>query len=77
MSVDWVGYGYAALIASGGAIGYAKAGLYHVFVFQSQRIICMEKKKKKLCLKARYVFVCFLLLVHLPSQRLKIFVLRK
>ncbi|XP_075907214.1 transmembrane protein 14C-like isoform X2 [Nelusetta ayraudi] len=26
MSVDWVGYGYAALIASGGAIGYAKAG---------------------------------------------------
>uniref|UniRef100_UPI0037E9BA77 transmembrane protein 14C isoform X2 n=2 Tax=Semicossyphus pulcher TaxID=241346 RepID=UPI0037E9BA77 len=26
MSVDWVGYGYAALIASGGAIGYVKAG---------------------------------------------------
>ncbi|XP_030254850.1 transmembrane protein 14C isoform X2 [Sparus aurata] len=26
MSVDWIGYGYAALIASGGAIGYAKAG---------------------------------------------------
>ncbi|XP_041817642.1 transmembrane protein 14C isoform X2 [Chelmon rostratus] len=25
MSVDWVGYGYAALIASGGVIGYAKA----------------------------------------------------
>lgn len=32
MSVDWVGYGYAALIASGGAIGYAKAGLCHGFV---------------------------------------------
>ncbi|XP_053268896.1 transmembrane protein 14C isoform X1 [Pleuronectes platessa] len=26
MSVDWVGYGYAALIASGGVIGYVKAG---------------------------------------------------
>lgn len=23
---DWVGYGYAALIASGGAMGYVKAG---------------------------------------------------
>lgn len=27
MSTDWLGYGYAALIASGGAIGYVKAGL--------------------------------------------------
>ncbi|XP_061661772.1 transmembrane protein 14C [Syngnathoides biaculeatus] len=26
MSVDWVGYGYAALVASGGIIGYVKAG---------------------------------------------------
>ncbi|XP_038581820.1 transmembrane protein 14C isoform X1 [Micropterus salmoides] len=26
MSVDWVGYGYAALIATGGVVGYAKAG---------------------------------------------------
>ncbi|XP_056290724.1 transmembrane protein 14C [Pseudoliparis swirei] len=26
MSVDWVGYGYAALIATGGAIGFVKAG---------------------------------------------------
>ncbi|XP_072234240.1 transmembrane protein 14C isoform X1 [Leuresthes tenuis] len=26
MSVDWIGYGYATLIASGGVIGYAKAG---------------------------------------------------
>ncbi|XP_060100190.1 transmembrane protein 14C-like [Heteronotia binoei] len=26
MSVDWIGYGYAALVASGGVIGYAKAG---------------------------------------------------
>ncbi|XP_026148020.1 transmembrane protein 14C isoform X2 [Mastacembelus armatus] len=26
MSVDWLGYGYAALIASGGVIGYVKAG---------------------------------------------------
>ncbi|XP_034562734.1 transmembrane protein 14C isoform X2 [Notolabrus celidotus] len=26
MTVDWIGYGYAALIASGGAIGYVKAG---------------------------------------------------
>nr|XP_020470977.1 transmembrane protein 14C-like isoform X1 [Monopterus albus] len=26
MSVDWVGYGYAALIASGGVVGYVKAG---------------------------------------------------
>lgn len=34
MSVDWVGYGYAALIASGGAIGYVKAG---------RPILCVEK----------------------------------
>ncbi len=27
MSVDWVGYGYAALVASGGVIGYVKAGM--------------------------------------------------
>ncbi|XP_029385188.1 transmembrane protein 14C isoform X2 [Echeneis naucrates] len=26
MSVDWIGYGYAALIASGGVIGYTRAG---------------------------------------------------
>ncbi|KAF4802699.1 p21-activated protein kinase-interacting protein 1-like protein [Turdus rufiventris] len=26
MAVDWVGFGYAALVASGGIIGYAKAG---------------------------------------------------
>ncbi|TKS87911.1 transmembrane protein 14C isoform X1 [Larimichthys crocea] len=26
MSVDWVGYGYAALVASGGVVGYVKAG---------------------------------------------------
>ncbi|XP_035270103.1 transmembrane protein 14C isoform X1 [Anguilla anguilla] len=26
MSVDWVGYGYAALIASGGIMGYVKKG---------------------------------------------------
>lgn len=25
MSVDWIGYGYAAVIASGGVVGYAKA----------------------------------------------------
>ncbi|XP_053322374.1 transmembrane protein 14C [Spea bombifrons] len=26
MGVDWFGYGYAALVASGGIIGYVKAG---------------------------------------------------
>ncbi|KAJ8413198.1 hypothetical protein AAFF_G00091940 [Aldrovandia affinis] len=26
MSVDWVGYGYAALVTSGGIMGYVKAG---------------------------------------------------
>lgn len=26
MSVDWFGYGYAALITIGGIIGYVKAG---------------------------------------------------
>ncbi|KAM4706385.1 transmembrane protein 14C [Rhinophrynus dorsalis] len=26
MGVDWIGYGYAALVASGGIIGYVKAG---------------------------------------------------
>lgn len=26
MSVDWFGYGYAALITIGGIIGYIKAG---------------------------------------------------
>lgn len=28
MSVDWVGYGYAAVIASGGLVGYVKARKY-------------------------------------------------
>lgn len=27
MSMDWVGYGYAALVASGGVVGYVKAGM--------------------------------------------------
>ncbi|NXQ60161.1 TM14C protein, partial [Anthoscopus minutus] len=26
MAVDWLGFGYAALVTSGGIIGYAKAG---------------------------------------------------
>lgn len=26
MSVDWLGYGYAALITIGGIVGYVKAG---------------------------------------------------
>lgn len=26
MAVDWAGYGYAALVTSGGVIGYVKAG---------------------------------------------------
>lgn len=26
MGLDWIGFGYAALVASGGIIGYAKAG---------------------------------------------------
>lgn len=29
MAVDWVGYGYAALVASGGVMGYVKAGLFN------------------------------------------------
>lgn len=28
MALDWAGYGYAALIASGGVMGYVKAGLF-------------------------------------------------
>lgn len=27
MGLDWIGFGYAALVASGGMIGYAKAGI--------------------------------------------------
>lgn len=27
MAVDWAGYGYAALVTSGGVMGYVKAGL--------------------------------------------------
>ncbi|XP_044282443.1 transmembrane protein 14C-like [Varanus komodoensis] len=26
MGLDWIGFGYAALVASGGIMGYAKAG---------------------------------------------------
>ncbi|CAM4511064.1 unnamed protein product [Caretta caretta] len=26
MGLDWIGFGYAALVTSGGIIGYAKAG---------------------------------------------------
>lgn len=37
MSVDWVGYGYATLIASGGVIGYVKAGelLFKLYLYIS------------------------------------------
>ncbi|MCJ8728465.1 hypothetical protein PDJAM_G00004750 [Pangasius djambal] len=28
MAVDWLGYGFAALTATGGIIGYIKAGTY-------------------------------------------------
>lgn len=28
MTVDWAGYGYAVLVASGGVMGYVKAGLH-------------------------------------------------
>ncbi|NP_001004610.2 transmembrane protein 14Cb [Danio rerio] len=28
MSMDWLGYGYAALITIGGIVGYAKAGSF-------------------------------------------------
>ncbi|ROI16405.1 Transmembrane protein 14C [Anabarilius grahami] len=28
MSVDWLGYGYAALITIGGIVGYVKAGSF-------------------------------------------------
>lgn len=38
MSVDWVGYGYAALVASGGAIGYVKAGLCHALQEYCHRV---------------------------------------
>lgn len=27
MPLHWIGFGYAALVASGGIIGYAKAGM--------------------------------------------------
>lgn len=30
MSVDWIGYGYAALVASGGIAGYVKAGIVSI-----------------------------------------------
>uniref|UniRef100_A0A3Q1HMD6 Transmembrane protein 14C n=2 Tax=Acanthochromis polyacanthus TaxID=80966 RepID=A0A3Q1HMD6_9TELE len=30
MSVDWVGYGYATLVASGGVLGYVKAGVFSI-----------------------------------------------
>lgn len=39
MSVDWVGYGYAALVASGGVIGYVKAGMCHKNISTITRMI--------------------------------------
>lgn len=28
MGVEWFGFGYAALVATGGVIGYVKAGMF-------------------------------------------------
>lgn len=45
MSVDWVGYGYAALIATGGVVGYAKAGkwvLLDVKVMEGSGVTCFS-----------------------------------
>ncbi len=30
MGVDWLAYGYGCLVASGGIIGYAKAGMLFI-----------------------------------------------
>lgn len=35
MSVDWIGYGYATVVASGGVVGYVKAG-EKCYVFNSE-----------------------------------------
>ncbi|EMP40376.1 p21-activated protein kinase-interacting protein 1-like protein [Chelonia mydas] len=32
MGLDWIGFGYAALVTSGGIIGYAKAAVSHILV---------------------------------------------
>lgn len=47
MSVDWIGYGYAAVIASGGVVGYAKARkcflLYEVKIYTYIKSIIQDE----------------------------------
>lgn len=43
MTVDYIGFAYAATVAAGGIIGYAKAGMNNVQLFVSfidNSIIC-------------------------------------
>ncbi len=39
MGVDWLAYGYATLVASGGIIGYAKAGKLQI---RKGTLFCFE-----------------------------------
>lgn len=62
MALDWAGYGYAALIASGGVMGYVKAGLFDSCFFSSRistlSIYSFFIKKK----------TNFFLLFYMPTQ---------
>lgn len=35
MPVDYIGFAYAATVAAGGIIGYAKAGMMYPFVYRN------------------------------------------
>jgi hypothetical protein len=38
MTVDYIGFAYAATVAAGGIIGYAKAGMMYSFVYHNNII---------------------------------------
>jgi hypothetical protein len=42
MGVDIVAYGYAALVASGGIMGYAKAGKFYLLTYNYRfyKLLC-------------------------------------
>jgi hypothetical protein len=52
MGVDIVAYGYAALVASGGIMGYAKAGKFYLLTITDFINCFVTKVHMKICSKS-------------------------
>ena len=54
MTIDYVGFAYAATVAAGGIMGYAKAGNYRVFFYRIRAV----SRRINFC-NDELPFVCF------------------